>query len=91
LRQVAHARAGCGPGLAREIGVDPGHDAQQRGFARAVGADDADLDAGQEIEVDVLEAFLAARIGLGDPGHVIDVLIGCHDPRSAEKTVMHRR
>jgi hypothetical protein len=44
----------------------PGHDPQQRGLARAVDADDADLHAGQEVQVDVLEALLAAGIGLGD-------------------------
>jgi hypothetical protein len=83
LRQVADARALGGPGLAGEILVDAGHDAQQRGLARAVDADDADLHAGQEVQADVLETLLAAGIGLGDAVHVIDVLIGCHVDASA--------
>ena len=78
LRQVADARALGRPGLAGEVGVDAGHDAQQGGLARAVHADHADLHAGQEGQADVLEALLAAGIGLGDAVHVIDVLVGCH-------------
>ena len=79
LRQVAHARALGGPSLAREILVHPGHDPHQGGFARPVHAHHADLHPRQKVEVDVLKAFLAARIGLGDALHVIDILIRCHD------------
>ncbi len=78
LRQVAHARAFGGPGLAAEILVDPGHDAQKRRLARAVHADHADLHAGQEAQADVLETLLAARVGLRDAVHVIDVLVAGH-------------
>ena len=49
------------------------------GLTRAVDADDADLDAGQEVQVDVFKALLATGIGLGDAFHVIDVLIAGHD------------
>jgi hypothetical protein len=51
---------------------------EQRGFARAVDADDADLHAGQEAQADVLETLLAAGIGLGDTVHVVDVLVAGH-------------
>ena len=64
LRQVAHLGAFGGPSLTLKIGINSGHDAQQGRFARAVDADNADLDAGQEVQVDILEAFLAAGIGL---------------------------
>ena len=45
LRQVADADAGLRPGLAFDILVDAGHDPQQRGLARAVEAEHADLGA----------------------------------------------
>ena len=48
LREVADGDALGGLGLALEVLVLAGHDPQQRGLARAVDADDADLDAGQE-------------------------------------------
>ena len=78
LRQVADLRALGGPGLAGEIGIKPGHDLHQGRFTRAVHTHHTDFDTGQKAQVNVLETFLAARIGLGDPLHVIDVLIGCH-------------
>ena len=81
LRQVAHPDALGRPGLAGKIGVQPGHDPHQGRLARAVDADDADLDPGQEAQADVLEQLLAAAEGLRDPVHVIDVLIGCHAAR----------
>ena len=46
----------------------------QRGFARAVDADDADLGAGQEGEADVLQDLLAAGIGFGELLQRIDIL-----------------
>ncbi len=78
LRQVADLGALGRPGLAGEILVDPGHDAQQCRFTGAVDADDTDLHTGQEVQADVLEAFLAAGVGLGHAIHVIDVLIRGH-------------
>ena len=48
LGEVADVDALGGPGLALEVLVEAGHDAQERGLARAVDADDADLHAGQE-------------------------------------------
>ena len=78
LRQIANLGALGGPGLAGEIGIQPGHDLHQGRFTRPVHAHHADFDSGQKAQVNVLETFLAARIGLGNPLHVIDVLIGCH-------------
>jgi len=78
LRQVADLGALCAPGLAGEILVPAGHDLEQRRFAGAVHPDHADLHAGQEVQVDVFEHLLAARVGLGDPAHVVDILIGGH-------------
>jgi hypothetical protein len=78
LREVAHMRAFRGPGLAAEVLVPAGHDAQKRGFAGAVHAHDADLHAGQEAQADIFETLLAAGIGLGDAIHVIDVLVAGH-------------
>ena len=79
LRQVAHAGAFGGPGLAREVLVEAGHDPQERGLARAVDAHDADLHAGEEVQADVLERLLAAGIGLGHAVHVVDVLVAGHE------------
>ncbi len=78
LREVADAGALGGPGLAGEVLVEAGHDLEQGRLAGAVGADDADLDAGQEAQADVLEQLLAAGNALGHPVHVKDVLVGCH-------------
>ncbi len=78
LRQVAHARAFGVPSLALEILVPACHDLEQGRFTRAVDADDTDLHAGEEVEVDILKALLATGVGLGHSGHVIDVLIGSH-------------
>ncbi|MPL74131.1 hypothetical protein SDC9_19941 [bioreactor metagenome] len=85
LRQIADLGALGGPGLALEVLVDAGHDLQERRLTGAVHADDADLHAGQEVQADVLEAFLAARIGLRDAVHVIDVLIRGHSAHLSGK------
>ena len=87
LRQEADGDALGGPGLALEVLVLAGHDPEQRRLARAVDADDADLDAGQEAEADVLEDLLAAGIGLGQSVHVEDVLRGGHDGPRRERNV----
>ncbi len=66
------------PGLAGEILVDAGHDAQQGRLAGAVMAEHADLGARQERQPDVLQDLPAARIDLGQALHDIDVLVGSH-------------
>jgi len=78
LRQIADAHAFGGPGLATVVGLDPGHDLQQCGFARAVDAEHADLHAGQERERDALEHLAPAREGLGEVLHHVNVLICSH-------------
>ena len=75
LRQKADAGAVGRPGLAGEIVIEPGHDAQQRRFAGAVDPEHADLGARQERQRDVLEDLLAAREDLGQAVHHVDVLI----------------
>ncbi|MCY1288649.1 hypothetical protein D9M68_460410 [compost metagenome] len=74
LRQIADVEAGHRPGFAVELGVDPGHDAQQGRLARAVEAEDADLGAGEERQGDVLEDFPLRRHDLAEPMHGVDVL-----------------
>ena len=74
LRQIADADAVGRPGFADELGLLARHDAKQRRLAGAVDADHADLGAGQEGERHVLQDLLAARIGLGQLVHDIDVL-----------------
>ncbi|MBS1168844.1 MAG: ribosomal protein [Proteobacteria bacterium] len=59
LRQVADGGALGEPGLAGEFLVEPGHDSQKRRLARAVGAEHADLGVRVELQVDVIENFLA--------------------------------
>jgi hypothetical protein len=48
LGQEADLDAGLRPGLALDLGVETGHDAQQGGLARAVDAEHADLGAGKK-------------------------------------------
>jgi hypothetical protein len=74
LRQVADADAGLRAGLALDVLVDAGHDPQQRGLARAVQAEHADLGAGEEAERDVLEDETLGRNDLAHPVHCVNVL-----------------
>jgi hypothetical protein len=60
--------------LAPELGVEPGHDPQQRGLAGAVQAQHADLGAGQEAQRDVLEHLLVGGMRPGQLVHREDVL-----------------
>ena len=77
LRQIADGDVLARPRLALIVGVDPGHDLHQRGFARAVGADDADLGALVELQADVLQhRLLGGGEGLGHALHDIGVLGG---------------
>jgi hypothetical protein len=52
--------------MAIELGIDLGHDVQQRGLARAVVAEHADLGAGIERQRDVGEDFLVGRVAPGE-------------------------
>ena len=78
LRQVADLGTLRRPGFAVVLAVQPGHDLHEGGFTGTVQADDADLRAGQEAQVHVLEDFLAAREHLPQAFHDIDVLIAGH-------------
>src|SRR5690606_37052295 len=60
--------------LAGEGRVLSGHDAQQRALPHAVRADDADLRAGQEREVEVGDDALVRGMDLRDPLHNKDVV-----------------
>ena len=75
LRQVADGDILARPGFAAIIGVDAGHDLHQGRFARAVGADDADLRAAIELQVDLVEHRLRrAGEALGHALHDIGIL-----------------
>ena len=78
LRQVADANALGGPGLAAVLGLEAGHDLEQRRLAGAVHAEHADLHAGQERQRDALEDLATAGIGLGQVLHHVDVLVSGH-------------
>ena len=70
LRQIADGDVLARPGLALEVLVDAGHDLHQRRLAGAVRADDADLGAVIELQVDVVEhRLLGAGEGLGHVLH----------------------
>src|SRR5262249_12880202 len=77
LGQEADAGAFRRKGLAGEVLVDPGHDAQQRALAGSVRAQHADLGAGIERQPDALEDLLALRRDLAQVLHREDVL-RCH-------------
>ena len=66
--------AGGELGVAAELGVLPGHDAQQGGLARAVRAEHADLGSRQEAQRDVLQHLLVRWVDAGQLVHREDVL-----------------
>ncbi len=76
LRQVADLGAGERACIAKEIGVDAGHDAQQRRLARAVRPDDANLGARIEGEMDALEDLAGGGHDLSEVAHREDVFAG---------------
>ncbi len=65
LLEQPDRRAGGQLRLPIELGLDPGHDPQQRRLAGAVVAEHADLRAREERQRDVREHFLIGRIALG--------------------------
>ena len=74
LRQQADLDPGLRPGLALDVRVGARHDAQQRGLARAIQPEDADLGAREEGEGDVAEDVALRRYDLADAVHRINVL-----------------
>ena len=75
LREVAGGEAIGEAGFAFEVFILPGHDAEQRAFAGAVFAEDADFGPGIEGEPDVFEDFLGA-VFFGEIGDGVDVFFG---------------
>ena len=67
------------PGLAQEIRVHAGHDAQERALAGAVRAEHADLGAGEEREPDALQDLPLGRDDLAKILHREDVLVRHRD------------
>ena len=74
LRQIADRHIGHGNGLALDVLVQPGHDLEHGGLARAVQAEHADLGAGEKAERDVLEDLALGRNDLAHAVHGEDVL-----------------
>ncbi len=73
LGQVADRDPRGRPGRPDVVGLDPGHDPQERALARAVAPDHADLGPGIERQPDVLEDVLLA-VGLGEVFDGEDIL-----------------
>ena len=74
LRQITYVQIRHRTRFAVELGVDTRHDFQQRGLARTVEAQHADLGAREEREGDVLEDFPLRRHNFAQPMHGEDVL-----------------
>ena len=72
LLQVSDRQLGERFGLALDLRIDAGHDAQQRRFARTVEAEDSDLRTGQKAEGDVLENLALRRDDLADAVHGVN-------------------
>ena len=64
----------AGKRFAGEVLLDAGHDLEQRRLAGAVGAEHANLGAGEKREPDVLENDGVGRMGLPETLHREDVL-----------------
>jgi len=73
LVEHSHGEARHQPGIAVRRLLDARHHPQQRGLASAVGAEDADLRAGQERESHVVEDDLVA-VRLPHSAHLVDEL-----------------
>ena len=82
LRQVADLDAGLRARFANILGIDAGHDAQQRRLARAVVTQHADLGARKKIERNILQNFGLRGHYFAHPVHGIDVLRHADCPSS---------
>ncbi len=74
LRQITHIKLGHRTCFAVKLGVDASHDFQQRGLARTVETQHADLGAGEERQRDVFQDFTLRRHNFAQPMHGVDVL-----------------
>src|SRR3546814_9219077 len=80
-----------GPGLTLIILVVTGNDLHQGGLARTVDADDGDLRARQELQVNIVEnGLVRAREGLGQTLHDKAILHG-HFKRSLHDPIIDRK
>jgi len=77
LREKADARAFVRPRFALKFGVDARHDAEERRFAGAVGAEHANFCARIERQPDIVENDARRRNHLAQGLHYIDEL-RCH-------------
>jgi hypothetical protein len=80
LLEQADRCAGCEHRVAAVLGLDAGHDLQDRRLARAVVAEHADLRPRQELQADVLEHLLVGRELLRQAVHRVHVLGRHRDP-----------
>jgi hypothetical protein len=80
LGQVPDGESGCEPGLAGEAVILAGHDLEEGGLPRAVGADDPDFGAGIEGEVDPLQDFPVRWVEASQVTHGVDVLSSHRPP-----------
>ncbi|MNF42988.1 hypothetical protein D3C84_240580 [compost metagenome] len=69
LRQITDIQLRHRTGFALELGVDAGHDFQQRGLTRTVEAEYADLGAGEERQRNVFQDFPLRRNNFAQPMH----------------------
>ena len=74
LRQIANLDAGLGACFTLDLGIDAGHDAQQRRFTGAVETQHANLCAGVEGEGDITQDLPFGRNDLADAIHSVDIL-----------------
>ena len=74
LRQVTDVQVRHGGGFALDLGVDAGHDFEQGRLAGTVGAQHADLGAGEKTQRHILQDLPLRRHGLRDLVHGENVL-----------------
>ena len=74
LGEIAYLDAGLGPRFAKDIVIQPRHDAQQGRLARSVEAKYADLGSGEKGERNILQDCFFGRHDFADPVHSEDVL-----------------
>ena len=93
LRQVADVQVRHGHGLALDLGVQTGHDLEQGGLARAIGAQHADLGAREKAQRHILQNLTLGWNGLADLVHGENVLghgvckLVCLPPKKMEALV----
>jgi hypothetical protein len=76
LRQEPDGDPFRGPGLAEEVTIFAGHDAEQRALPRSVQSEHPDLRAGKKRQPDVFEDDVVGRMDLPESLHGVDELHG---------------